>query len=160
MTAMCKVPTRESRIVDDKLNNDCLSDCCRYRKSRRKTVRPSRWSGLVHSRSFKSCQNLLVILMLWLNLSSIECFQKPQEGELELEVVWVWVPFSALTAAANWMETFNLLFSSSWTRPQLQFSIQFNSTLSFSLSPLQLLPTAFFHKLGKVHGFNQVFPRQ
>lgn len=47
------------------------------------------------------------------------------------------------------------------TTAQLQLSI-LNSIpfLSPFLFPLQLLPTAFFHKLGKVHGFNQVFPRR
>lgn len=172
---MSKVPTttiRESRIVDDKLNNDCFTDCSRYRKSRRKTMQTeaatSRWSGLVHSRSgsLKSCQNLLVILMLWLNLSSIECFQKPQEGESAMDFCAMRKSeFSTqspvLCSKLEW-ETWNLLFVSKNSRPPHSCNSQYSIQFPFSRShfPLQLLPTAFFHKLGKVHGFNQVFPRR
>lgn len=161
MTAMSKVPTttiRESRIVDDKLNNDCFTDCSRYRKSRRKTMQTeaatSRWSGLVHSRSgsLKSCQNLLVILMLWLNLSSIECFQKPQEGESAMDFCamrWERVSFPhspVLLLLQTWMGNLKLALCVEKlpTTAQLQLSI-LNSIPLLSLSrPFSFSPCSFF----------------
>lgn len=79
MTAMNKIPTRESlMILNDKLN-ESLADCCRCRKNERRKMErnplSTRWSSILSSR-----QNLLVILLVWLNLSTIECLQKPQEG--------------------------------------------------------------------------------